>query len=480
MKNTPKRMPPVQIADDLYWIGVYANSPAHLITTSEGIVLIDTASDFCVDELVENIESLGFDVRDVRHIIHSHGHFDHTGATTRIVALSGAKTYIGRADADAVAGRDLRTWASRTPPENAADYYFEPDVLIDDGDALTVGETTFRFVSTPGHTDGVISIFWNAHYNGKEYLAGMFGGAGTKALTDEYILRDGRSFSMREEYIKSIDRIINEPVELHVGNHPGNNNHTSKAERITGGNNPFITEKTWEPFLLRMRREVIDEYDLFGDATSHALDAILDTGVITILRGVLGEELINTARAIFAGGVKCLEVTFDAKGDTPDDVIAENIAALVHEFPESYIGAGTVLTEAQVVKAARAGAKFIISPDTNPDIIKKTKVLGLISIPGALTPTEASLASRSGADFVKLFPIGTLGKDYLKAIKAPLSNVRFLAVGGVDVNNAREYMNAGAVGIGIGSGIASSALIKSGDFAKITEQARKYIEEVKK
>ena len=480
MKVTKERIPPVQIADDLYWVGVYRDSPAHLVTTSEGIVLIDTASDFCVDELLENIVSLGFDVRDVKHIIHSHGHFDHTGATTKIVALSGAKTYIGRADADAVAGRDLRTWASRKPPENAADFYFEPDVLIDDGDTLTVGEVTFRFVSTPGHTDGVISIFWNAHYNGKEYLCGMFGGAGTTALTDSYLIRDGRSFTMREEYVRGIDRIINEPVELHIGNHPGNNRHTDKAARITARKNPFITENTWTSFLLSMRREVINTYDLFGDATSHSLDAILETGVITILRGVLGEELINTAGAIFAGGVKCLEVTFDARGVTPDSVIAENIAALVREFPEAHIGAGTVLREEQVVLAAKAGAKYIISPDTNPDVIKKTKELGLLSIPGAFTPSEAALASRLGADLVKLFPIGTLGKDYLKAICAPLSNVRFLAVGGVDVNNARDYMNAGAVGIGIGSGIASPAVIKAGKFDEITAAARKYIEEVKK
>jgi 2-dehydro-3-deoxyphosphogluconate aldolase/(4S)-4-hydroxy-2-oxoglutarate aldolase len=308
----------------------------------------------------------------------------------------------------------------------------------------------------------------------------MFGGAGTAALTDEYLIRDGRSFSMREEYVRSIDRIISEPVELHVGNHPGNNNHSSKAERITKYNNPFVTEKTWEAFLLGMRREVINKYDLFGDAVKHSLDAILDTGVITILRGVLGEELINTARAIFAGGVKCLEVTFDAKGETPDSVIAENIAALVREFPEAHIGAGTVLTEAQVVMAARAGAKYIISPDTNPAVIAKTKSLGLLSIPGALTPSEATLAYRSGADFVKLFPIGALGKDYLKAIKAPLSNIRFLAVGGVDVNNVKEYINAGAVGVGIGSGIASREDIKCGNFKKITEQARKYIDEVKK
>ena len=163
-----------------------------------------------------------------------------------------------------------------------------------------------------------------------------------------------------------------------------------------------------------------------------------------------------------------------------DSVIAENIAALVREFPDAHIGAGTVLRVDQVVCAAKAGAKYIISPDTNPDVIKKTKELGLLSIPGAFTPTEAALGHRLGADFIKLFPIGTLGKDYLKAISAPLSNVRFLAVGGVDVNNARDYIKAGAVGIGIGSGIASPAVIKAGRFDEITANAKKYIEEVKR
>ena len=83
---------PLKITDDFYWVGVDSSSPAHLLVTDEGLVLIDTASHTNVDIFISNIESLGFDVRDVKHIIHSHGHFDHVGATTRIVKLSGAKT----------------------------------------------------------------------------------------------------------------------------------------------------------------------------------------------------------------------------------------------------------------------------------------------------------------------------------------------------------------------------------------------------
>ena len=89
-KKTASLIPPVKLADNLYWVGVKHMAPAHLLKTSEGIVLIDTASDDTVDELIKNIESLGFDIRDVKHIVHSHGHYDHTGATSKIVALSGA------------------------------------------------------------------------------------------------------------------------------------------------------------------------------------------------------------------------------------------------------------------------------------------------------------------------------------------------------------------------------------------------------
>ncbi|MBQ2715262.1 MAG: 2-dehydro-3-deoxyphosphogluconate aldolase, partial [Clostridia bacterium] len=107
--------------------------------------------------------------------------------------------------------------------------------------------------------------------------------------------------------------------------------------------------------------------------------------------------------------------------------------------------------------------------------IKKTVELGLVSIPGALTPSEATLANRCGADFVKLFPNGEVKPTYLKALVAPLSHIKFLAVGGIDVSNLAEALKMGAVGVGVATGIANKALIKSGKFDEITERARKFV-----
>lgn len=479
-KSESPRISPIRIADNLYWVGVNSSSPAHLVTTSEGIVLIDTASNDTVDEFIENIESLGFDVRDVRHIIHSHAHYDHTGATPKIVSLSGAKTYIGRRDYDSVVGNNLRLWASRKRPENEKDFYFEPDVLLDDGDELTVGDVTFRFVATPGHTEGVMSIFWNVTYRGEEYLAGMFGGAGTEAMSDAHLQRDSLPVTLREDYVRSVDRIINEPVTLHIGNHPGNNKHSEKAENFRfGGRNPFICDNTWQSFLMKVRGEVVNRFDVFGKGKSHTVDAILDEKVIVILRGFSDEELVGTVAALRAGGIHCCEVTYDSRGEIPDEKTADTIKMLCEKFPDMHIGAGTVLTEKQVLLTAMAGGRFIVSPDTNPDVIAMTARLGLVSIPGALTPSEVTLANRSGADFVKMFPIGEMGASYLKALALPLSHVRLLAVGGVDHENVGEYLSAGACGIGIATAIANKALIRQGKYDEVSRLASDFLAKIR-
>lgn len=209
------------------------------------------------------------------------------------------------------------------------------------------------------------------------------------------------------------------------------------------------------------------------------IKAIEESKIIVILRGFGYDELYKTVRAMREGGVVCCEVTYDSLGKTPDSQTAEYIARLCADFPDMIIGAGTVLTESQVELTKNAGGKFIISPDTNPEIIKKTRKLGLVSIPGALTPSEATLANRSGADFVKLFPNGEVKPTYLKALVAPLSHIKFLAVGGVTADNAADALAMGAVGIGVATGIANKELIKKGDFAGITELARRFVKAVK-
>ncbi len=133
------------------------------------------------------------------------------------------------------------------------------------------------------------------------------------------------------------------------------------------------------------------------------------------------------------------------------------------------------MTEEQVHLAHESGAEFIISPDTSREIIELTRALGMVSMPGAFTPTEAANAHRWGADFVKLFPNSEVKISYLKALAAPLSHIRFLAVGGVNEGNIADYLRAGAVGFGIASGIVSRALVDEGKWDEIEGRARAHV-----
>ena len=202
--------------------------------------------------------------------------------------------------------------------------------------------------------------------------------------------------------------------------------------------------------------------------------------IIVIVRGVEREKLIPLAEAMYDGGIRLLEITYSANGKVSDEETAENIRLLADYFKDRmYIGAGTVLTEKQVELTYHAGGCFIISPDTCAEVIKKTRELGLVSMPGALTPSEIQSAHKSGADFVKMFPITNMGVDYVKAVLAPLSHIKLLAVGGVNEKNMRDYLKAGVCGFGVGSNIIDKEALKRNDYDTITKLARDYVAEVK-
>lgn len=205
------------------------------------------------------------------------------------------------------------------------------------------------------------------------------------------------------------------------------------------------------------------------------IEAVKREGLIVIVRGVEREKIIPLAEAMYEGGVRLLEVTYSANGKVSDEETADVIRDLASHFAgRMYIGAGTVLTEKQVVLTKDAGGEFIISPGIKRCVIEKTAALGMVSIPGAYTPSEVELAHEMGADFVKLFPVTSLGPDYVKAIRAPLSHIDLLAVGGVDLDNISAYKKAGICGFGIGSNITDKEMIKNGDMKGITELARRY------
>jgi len=205
-----------------------------------------------------------------------------------------------------------------------------------------------------------------------------------------------------------------------------------------------------------------------------------ETKVVAILRGVPSEKLTKVLDALYEGGIRLAEITYDSTGETPADMTAADIGkAVKYTEGRMLIGAGTVLNEEQVKLTAAAGGRFIISPDTNPEIIKATKNAGLLSLPGAMTVTEVCSALAAGADFVKLFPANVLGPSFVKAVLAPMKGAKLIAVSGVSPENIPEYLKAGCVGFGIGSNIVSSAAVASDDYKSITDSARKFVEACK-
>lgn len=214
---------------------------------------------------------------------------------------------------------------------------------------------------------------------------------------------------------------------------------------------------------------------------SEIIEKILKEKIIVIVRGVDKKDLLPFAKAVYEGGVRVIELTYDAANPQKDEENAENIKMLVEYFGDKMlVGAGTVIRENQVELTKKAGGSFIISPDTNEKIIRKTCELDMVSIPGALTPTEIQTAHLAGADFVKLFPVSTFGPQYVKDVKAPLSHVRILAVGGVNEKNISDYLAAGAVGFGIGSNIVDKKRTVAADFEGITELAKNFLKSIQK
>lgn len=205
------------------------------------------------------------------------------------------------------------------------------------------------------------------------------------------------------------------------------------------------------------------------------LQKILNGKVIAIVRGISSKDILQTVQALKAGGITCVEVTFHTKNETQNLDTLKSIQLIKGHFGDAIaVGAGTVLTPENVYRAKEAGAEYIISPNVEEGVIKTTKKLGMISIPGAVTPTEVVRAEQWGADIVKLFPAGTLGISYIKALMGPLDGIPFMAVGSIDALNYLDFIEAGCVGVGIGGNLVNKKLIEMGHFEEIRKLAAEY------
>jgi 2-dehydro-3-deoxyphosphogluconate aldolase/(4S)-4-hydroxy-2-oxoglutarate aldolase len=201
------------------------------------------------------------------------------------------------------------------------------------------------------------------------------------------------------------------------------------------------------------------------------LQWIKDTKLVPVLRADSAEEAIELARLIYAGGVDVMEVTTTV----PD---AANVLRRLHlEFGERMLlGAGTVTTVQECEALLAAGAAFVVSPSLHREVITTTKAAGQLMISGALTPTEIITAFRTGADVVKIFPCSAMGgADYLKSIRAPFPQIPLIPTGGVTLATARNFLDAGAIALGVGSDLVDVKGFRSGNGAGITETARQYV-----
>jgi 2-dehydro-3-deoxyphosphogluconate aldolase/(4S)-4-hydroxy-2-oxoglutarate aldolase len=213
----------------------------------------------------------------------------------------------------------------------------------------------------------------------------------------------------------------------------------------------------------------------------YIIEQIEKSKIIAIVRGIEKNKILNVAEALCEGGIRLMEITFNQKNPEKFPDTTEAIKTIAEEFEgRMLVGAGTVTTPELVEMAADAGAKYIISPDTNLDVIRRTLKYGLVSIPGAMTPTEIMATHNAGADFVKLFPSGNLGVDYIKAIRAPISHIRLLAVGGINENNIRQFLDAGMCGAGIGSNLVNGRWIENAEYDKIANAAKMLVSAISK
>jgi len=204
---------------------------------------------------------------------------------------------------------------------------------------------------------------------------------------------------------------------------------------------------------------------------SQIIENIKEKKIIAIVRGVEASTAINIAETLYNGGVKLIEVTFNTPG------AAEMIAVIKKVMEDKmYVGAGTVLDSETTKIAIDSGAEFILSPSLDKGMINTCNRYGKVAIPGIATPTEAVKAMQWGADLIKLFPAAALGHKYLKSIKGPLDHIEIIAVGGINLDNAKIFIDAGSVGVGIGSSLVDKKLVEASDYKTIEKRAKQFVQ----
>jgi 2-dehydro-3-deoxyphosphogluconate aldolase / (4S)-4-hydroxy-2-oxoglutarate aldolase len=204
------------------------------------------------------------------------------------------------------------------------------------------------------------------------------------------------------------------------------------------------------------------------------LQEIINSGVVAVIRGAKSDSIIPIAESLLAGGVKAIEITAETPGALQ---LIEKVSVVLGD--KVIAGAGTVLDPETARIAIMHGAKFIFSPTINIETIKMTKRYGVISVPGAMTPTEILSGYENGADIIKVFPANILGPNYLKDVHGPLPQIPLMPTGGIDIENTASYIRAGAVAVGVGSTLVNTKEeMTDAYFNNLREKAIRFVEQV--
>jgi 2-dehydro-3-deoxyphosphogluconate aldolase/(4S)-4-hydroxy-2-oxoglutarate aldolase len=200
------------------------------------------------------------------------------------------------------------------------------------------------------------------------------------------------------------------------------------------------------------------------------LKRIADLGLLAVLRAPDPADARRAVDALVEAGVLGIEITYS----TPD------AASVIADVKQSYadevlVGAGTLITQAQVAEAAEAGASYLVSPGLDDEVVASMQTTSLPAMAGVLTPTEVMRGVRLGLDVMKLFPGSLGGPSYLRSLRGPFPDVPFMPTGGVSADNVGDWLAAGAIAVGAGSELASVGDINSGDFASIREKGRRFL-----
>ena len=248
---------PFQIFGNVWYVGD-SWVCVHLIDTGDGLLLIDSGNAGATAMLVQAIWEAGFNPADVRWIVHSHGHLDHIGGALFFKRMFGTKLYLGEPDARMFRERPWLSLIQNTHDD--ADAPFEPDYEIKDGDVLTFSGTTVTCFLVPGHTEGCVALFFDAHDGERTVRCGYYGGFGFNTLQRDFLIETGDSeFSMRETYLESLKKVRGQKVELFLGNHCENNDTLGRRQRQLddpAGPNPFLDDGLWGRYL-DLKREAL-------------------------------------------------------------------------------------------------------------------------------------------------------------------------------------------------------------------------------